>query len=150
MNLEIFCNFCKKNWYVHRFCIRRRKNTFNISKRASQKKELDFTRVYPGSFLRIGKFQKSKKLFQNEESRKIKKFKKSKKTQKCITKKIVDFSWLFGFFGFFELFGLFWIFWIFLDFFGFFEKFMFLNFFGSFETLQSPFETLKVFEKSEI
>ena len=96
------------------------------------------------SFLRIGKFQKSKKLFQNEESRKIQKIKKiqknlktPKKTQKCITKKIVDFSWLFDFFGFFELFGLFSIFWSFFEFLGFFWKFSdcfgFFEFFGIFE-----------------
>ena len=129
-----FATFENKIWYAHRFCIRCRENTFNIPKRASRKKELGFTRW---SFLRIGKFQKSKKLFQKEESRKIQKIKKIQKIQKLQKKDTEMYykedCWLFDFFcffGFFELFGLFWVFWIFGFFWKFSDCFGFLSFLG--------------------
>ena len=126
------------------------------------------------SFLRIDKFQKSKKLFQKDESRKIQKLKKSKKiknskkkTQKCITKKIVDFSGLFYFFGFFELFfiffGFFWVFvknfrlfwifwvfwdfWIFWDFWDFFENIYVFHVFWIFWNFSISFSNFKSFWK---
>jgi hypothetical protein len=71
-----------------------------------------FTRSAIHRFL---KFQKKKKLFQTDDfsqqnqknsknSKKLKNSKIPKKTQKCITKKIVDFSWLFYFLDFFWIF----------------------------------------------
>ena len=62
--------------------------------------------LWPYQFFLQKLEKKSKFIFQNEESRKIKKIQKNlktpKKTQKCITKKIVDF--FFTFFIFLEFF----------------------------------------------
>ena len=62
-------------------------------------------------FLRSSKFQREKKLFQNEKIKKI--------------KKIIFFFWICWVFGFFEVFWIFWDFLTFLNFFDFFEIFDF-------------------------
>ena len=108
-----------------------------------------FTRSAIHRFL---KFQKKKKLFQTDDfsqqnqkksknSKKLKNSKIPKKTHKCITKKIVDFSWLFYFLGFFRFFGFFWIFWIFWIFWNFWISFWNFRSFWKIWNLKDTFIT---------
>ena len=83
-----------------------------MSKKTRENLEFDFTQVYPVSNSQILQIPKEKKLFQTDDfsQQNQKNSKIPKKTQKCITKKIVNFSRIFYFLDFF----------IFLDFFRFF------------------------------
>ena len=147
MNLDLFCNCCKKIDTPTDFAynvgkIRSIYQNERLEKRISI--PLGFTRW---SFIRIGKFQKSKKLFQKEESRKIqtikkiKKFKNSKKDTEMYYK---EDCWLFLTFWFFwiflnclDFFGYFWVFLIFLDFFENFQIVLdFFSFFGFLKILR--------------
>ena len=121
----------KKTCNGHNFCIRRRNNANNMSKKSWEKSEFESTRVYPVRTSQIPQIPKEKKSYfkqtifrskikKKEKKKKIKKIQKlQKKTQKCITKKIVEF---FGFFwsvltflNFLDFLNFFGVFWIFLD-----------------------------------
>ena len=74
----------KKTCNGHNFCIRRRNNANNMSKKSWEKSEFESTRVYPVSNSQIPQIQKEKKVIWNRRffAAKSKKFKKFKKIQK--------------------------------------------------------------------
>ena len=87
----------KKSCNGHNFCIRRRNNAKNMSKKTREKSEFESTRVYPVRNSQIPLIPKEKKVISNrrffaaksekkEKKEKIKKFKKPKKDTEIYNK----------------------------------------------------------------
>ena len=115
MNFDLF--FCKKQKKKIKTAITFAYDVEKMRLICQKKLEKKRNPIPPGftrwGFLRSSKFQREKKLFQNEKIKKIKKNKKFK------------FFWICWVFGFFEVFWIFWDFLNFLNFFDFFEIFDF-------------------------
>ena len=129
MNLDLFCNFYKKKLIRPQILHTMSEKYVQYTKTSVSKKGL------PGKvFLESANSKRVKSYFKKKNQEKYKNSESPKKTQKCITKKIVDFSWLF------------WIFLNCLDYFGFFEFFRFCGFFlffWIFENFQKSLDFLK-------